>query len=151
MPSLIPFSAEYQKAVLEFFTLCFPESNRAFEPNGRHQALQNICKNFMAFWLMIEDGRIIGTVGLRNLETNQSCELKCLYLYEEFHGLGYGRMLLYTALDYAKSAGFSWIYLDTRSDSLRAQKLYSAAGFQKTQPYYENPLTDVFFKLELSK
>lgn len=151
MPKLIPFSKEYQAGVLDFWGRCFPESNRVFEPDGRHQPLKDIEANFLRFWLLLDEGEIIGTVGVRRLEKENACELKSLYLSQKFYGLGYGRNLLFTALNYAKSAGFSWVYLDTRSDSQRALRLYEKAGFQKTAPYYENPLTDLFFRLDLTQ
>jgi ribosomal protein S18 acetylase RimI-like enzyme len=81
---------------------------------------------------------IVGGVGCRKLETD-ICEMKRLYVYEEFQGLGIGRKLCDELISVSKSLGYKKMKLDTVAKLKSAIKLYEKMGFKEIPKYYENP------------
>jgi putative acetyltransferase len=66
--------------------------------------------------------KMLGTTAVRNLKRLEStCELKRMYVLRDFRRLGLGQKLLDTAIDFAKSAGYSRIVLDS-SKALHAAR-----------------------------
>lgn len=146
---ILEYKEEDYDKVIEFMMKCLPESGRSFALDSKHKAYRNISENFLKFWCLFDGEELIGTVAVRPLRERQ-CELKSLYLYEEYHGLGLGYKMFRLAIDSAKQAGFEEMYLDTISaSSNRAINLYERAGFTYTARYNDNPVTDVFMVLAL--
>lgn len=102
------------------------------------------------FWLLFEKKIIVGTVALKKID-NTRCELKALYLLENFQKMGLGRMLLETAINEAKKQGDCELFFDTLSTSEKAIRLYKKAGFIMTERYNENEFADVFMVLKLKQ
>lgn len=100
--------------------------------------------------LALNNERAIGCVAVRRLN-NDECEMKRLYIRPEARGFGLGRRLAQEIIMIARKLGYSIMRLDTLEKLTEAMCLYKALGFQKTEPYYENPLPDVvFWKLNLN-
>ena len=86
------------------------------------------------------DGMLVGCVALWPLDTNGCSEMKRLYIVPEGRGLGIGKKLVSAILEFAKSAGYREIKLDTLPHMVEAVSLYKRAGFVETKPYYATPL-----------
>ena len=129
--------------MIDFLRQCLPESGRVLDINGRHQFYRNIENCLEAFWCLFDGDEVIGTVGVKKLD-EKSCELKSLYLYERYHGKGYGRNLITKALEFAKESGYEEMYLDSLSTSKKALALYRKVGFLETERYNQNERSDVF-------
>jgi len=99
-----------------------------------------------------QDGQPAGCVGLRNLGVG-ICEMKRMYVGEEFRELGIGRALTARIIVDAKEAGYRLMRLDTSKRQSEAIRLYELAGFREIPAYYTMPnhLSDWlrFFELEL--
>ena len=145
----VPYRKEFEPRLLSFLAQCLPESGRALDLADRHSFYLHIDAEFAAFWCMFDGENVIGTAAVRALDSRR-CELKSLYLLEAYHGKGYGRMLLETALAYAEQAGFSQMYLDSLSTSTKALALYRKAGFADTEPYHTGGRADVFMMRPLN-
>ena len=93
-----------------------------------------------------------GCVALRKLETDV-CEMKRLYVREEFRGSGLGRILIEKLIEEARLIGYRKMRLDTLPVKMpKAVKLYKHYGFAEILPYYENPHKDtLFLELDLKK
>lgn len=148
MCKVVEFKPCYQKSVCLFLDKCLPESGRKFDPRMHHREFMDIAHNFEKFWCLFEDGVLIGTVAVRRMNDKEA-ELKSLYLFEKYHGRGLGRLLLETALKYAKDREYKTVFLDTTSSSEKAVRLYRKAGFVITDRYNENKTADIFMKLPL--
>ena len=85
-----------------------------------------------------------GCVALRPLQ-NQACEMKRLFISPDFRGTGAGRMLALAVMSKAKSLGYSTIRLDTLPSMAAAIQMYESLGFQRIEPYYENPVPGALF------
>lgn len=145
MYDLILFTEELQEKAIDFYYKCLPQSGRKFEPKGRHHGLTIIKDAFDIFWCLVYDNKIIGTVGVNKLSADK-CELKSLYLLNEYYGKGLGKKMLDKALEYAKKNWFKEVYLETLSISERAIKLYAKNGFVEIERYNDNVIAEVFMK-----
>ena len=142
------YDQKLESRLFAFLEKCLPESGRALDLNGRHSFYKDIHGHFDVFLCMTDGETIIGTVAVRPMN-DKDCELKSLYLLEKYHGMGFGRKLLETAVRYAADSGYERMYLDSLSTSKRALKLYRMAGFRDTEKYNDSIFSDVFMVLEL--
>lgn len=90
------------------------------------------------------NGKIAGCAGLRPLN-NHCCEVKRLYVRNEFRGLGIGKLLMEYIIKAGKESDYDLIVLDTFSHLGRAVDLYYKLGFKETKKYYNSPIKDVIY------
>ncbi len=99
------------------------------------------------------DGALAGCCAIRPLDAvdyPNACEMKRLYTRTAFRGQGLGRSLVEAAMDFARSAGYGSVLLDTLSDMEAARALYENLGFEEIAPYYYNPIAGAhYLKVQL--
>ena len=78
-----------------------------------------------------------------------TCELKRMYVSNDFRRLGIGQKLLDTAIGFAKSAGYSRMVLDSSKALHAARALYLKSGFVDIPRYNDNHRADVFMERRL--
>jgi putative acetyltransferase len=85
------------------------------------------------YFVVERDGQVAGGGGIAPLTGADPaiCELRKMYFLPTLRGLGLGRTLISTCLDFAREAGFRQCYLETLTGMDRAQQLYEAAGFRR--------------------
>lgn len=96
-----------------------------------------------ALRMALVDGKLAGCCALRPLDTvdyPNACEMKRLYVRQDFRRSGVGRQLVEAILDCARLTGYSCVLLDTLNDMESARALYQDLGFQEIPPYYHNPI-----------
>ena len=149
MLAIQKYERGYQERVITFLAECLPQSGRALDLSGRHKIYSNIEQSFECFWYLLDEERVVGTVGIKKL-SKEACELKSLYLLAHYHGQRLGYTLLHKAVSWAKENGYAELYLDTLTSSKKAIALYQSAGFMETQRYNENETADLFMVLNLA-
>jgi len=103
-----------------------------------------------AILLAEHNGQIAGCVAVRPLK-DDICEMKRLYVREEFRGLSAGRKLAEAIIEKARQSGYKKMQLDTLQRLNRAIGLYAKLGFKEIKPYYANPLNEVvYWELDFS-
>jgi GNAT superfamily N-acetyltransferase len=88
------------------------------------------------------NGNLAGCAGLRELDDGV-CEMKRLYVRQEFRGFKIGRALANAVIEQAKQMGYKRMRLDTAMNV--AKKLYLAMGFKEIEPYEYNPVKGAMF------
>lgn len=77
------------------------------------------------------DGEIVGGAGIASFNgSNDTCELRKLFLLPQSRGLGLGKRLTQQCLAFAKEVGYSKCYLDTLASMTSAIALYENEGFE---------------------
>ena len=95
------------------------------------------------------DEKLAGCVALRKLEDG-ICEMKRLYVRENFRGLKIGNALIEKLIEEARLIGYEKIRLDTYPPKMsKAFALYESHGFREIEPYYHNPYGETLF-MEMS-
>ena len=106
-----------------------------------------------ALLLALVDGALAGCCALRPLDSVDyvnACEMKRLYVRNQFRGLGLGRQLAEAAMDAARQGGYDCVLLDTLDDMEAARGLYEDLGFEEIPPYYHNPIAGAhYLKVDL--
>jgi putative acetyltransferase len=108
------------------------EYGLATNPEKTDADLKDIHRSYIlgggAFRILESDGRPIGSYGLY-ASTQESCELRKMYLLPEFRGRGLGRRMMEDALCVAKGLKFIEMTLETNSRLKEAIGLYKSYGF----------------------
>ncbi len=94
--------------------------------------------------LAVKDEKYIGCVAVRKLDDGV-CEMKRLYLLDEYKGHGYGKQLVIAIMQKATTLGYKTIKLDTLPKLDIAIDIYKKIGFVETTAYYHNPLQGVVY------
>jgi ribosomal protein S18 acetylase RimI-like enzyme len=90
-------------------------------------------------------GKPIGCVGLRPIETDGCCEMKRLYVSPEVRGIGLGKDLVDALVNVAKRIGYVEMRLDTLPSMASAQAVYRKLGFEVIEPYNDTPVSGTLF------
>lgn len=81
-------------------------------------------------WVAEREGRIAGSIFVMPSDgLVGSAQLRMLYVEPEARGLGIGRILVDTAVAFARDSGYQRMRLWTHTIQQSARKLYQAAGF----------------------
>lgn len=97
-----------------------------------------------------DDGQLAGCAALRKIG-DRICEIKRLFVRQEFRGKGLGRKLAAAIIAEAKQIGYERMRLDTLPPKMNdAIALYRSLGFTEIKPYYDNPVPGAkFMELDL--
>ncbi len=104
-----------------------------FDPqlNDLHQYYNSL--KHANYWVVDIEGEVVGGIGIAPFnEQDNVCELQKLYLTPKTQGLGYGKMLMETALSFA-SKHYEKCYLETMHELKTACVLYEKFGFTLLQ------------------
>ena len=100
--------------------------------------------------LAIEDGNVAGCVAFRPL-SDRICEIKRLFVRDQYRGYGIGRALLLNLIDKAREGGYEKMRLDSWPPKMeKAIAMYASHGFVEIERYNDNPYDMVFMELDLS-
>ena len=81
----------------------------------------------------------VGCFAIRQLDEFY-CELKRMYLRDEFRGRGVGNQMILLAIDQSTRLNYQYMRLDTLSSMTAAISLYRKYGFYDIPPYRYNPI-----------
>lgn len=87
---------------------------------------------------------VMGCGAFRGLDKD-TCEMKRLFIRDEFRGGGLGRKMAEHLVEEARGAGYKFMVLDTLRKMTTAVSLYRSMGFEECEAYYENPVPDVVY------
>lgn len=103
-----------------------------------------------SFFIAKDGNIIVGCVGLRKIES-KICEIKRLFVKDEYKGKGQGKELIKSIIEEAKKKGYEKIRLDTLPKMKAAQKLYEKFSFYQIEQYVVNPIKGATFMEKILK
>jgi GNAT superfamily N-acetyltransferase len=127
----IDFDLDYQDFLLELGSL-----NSLYSPPSG------------AAFLLIIDGVIKGCIGIWRIKPDIA-ELKRFYIYPQASTAKNTRMMLETAVDWARQSGYKTISLDPADTMAPAVKFYRQAGFFEIQDKSSDPQNECQRTFEL--
>ncbi len=98
--------------------------------------------------LLAKDGdELLGCGALRPFgpPEQRTCEMKRLYIRPSARGLGLGQLIAENLIERAVQLHYSTMFLDTLDSLKSAIRLYEMLGFERIEPYYDNPLPGVSY------
>lgn len=154
MYRIIPFSKQYQTETVAFILAILEDE---FGHTGiQRPDLQDISQSYQQdpqanFWIALDDGKVVGTVGLQNCDLNRS-RLKRMLVQKELRHQGIGQQLLDTVIGFCKEVGHKELYAISSVTFEIAHKFYQKNNFQLI-PELPEGITDdhdtIYFKLVL--
>ena len=81
------------------------------------------------FWILEDEGRVVGQLGIHRVSYAPGVATLGMLIVPEARGRGGGRLLLETALEWARESDLHKLELEVFVDNARAITLYSRAGF----------------------
>lgn len=147
---VITYQNKYQKATAEFIQQV--KNEMGWTRPWSEDVTVEYLENGGNFWLAIEDGKIIGTIALKNMGNGRGY-LKRMFVHQDHRGTGVADTLLEKLLEHARDLKLNIIYLSTASSAERAIGFYQKHNFQKIAALPEDFKGggNVFFQLKLDK
>ena len=99
-------------------------------------------------WCAEHNGQIIGCIGIVGHE--EKAQLRWFLIDPLYRGIGLGKKLLTSALEFAKERGYKSIYLDTSNDLEKAMGLYKKFGFKKVSEKPNNSWREGLVEIEFA-
>jgi ribosomal protein S18 acetylase RimI-like enzyme len=108
--------------------------------------------NDRGVWLAFAGSDPVGCIALHPLASPpRSGEIKRLYVKPAYRKQGLAERLLDGLEGFAvKTAGFEWLYLDTKDDLLTAIRFYELHGYERCERYNTNPQATIFMRKSLN-
>lgn len=118
---------------------------------GDFDDMDEISSHYAAPWgtflVLLNGDAVVGTGAIRRID-DQTCELKRMWFLPLYRGRGYGTGMSEMLLEFARSAGYRRVRLDTSPELDAANKLYRRLGFQPVERYNDGPCT-IFMEKQL--
>lgn len=96
---------------------------------------------YVASW----NNETAGCIALMPLKEKGMCEMKRLYVRQQYRQHKIGKAMVHQLLQDAKRLGYTMMKLDTLQQLQPAIALYKQCGFTETTAYYNNPLPAVVY------
>jgi putative acetyltransferase len=100
------------------------------------------------FAVIEKENEIIGSYGIFKIDI-KTCELRKMYLLNNYQGQGLGRLMMEDALKKARELGYSEIVLETNKLLDKAINLYGKYGFVQYKPSHLSDRCDFAMRKEL--
>jgi len=94
-------------------------------------------------YLLVDEEDVAGMGALRKL-SDETGEIKRMYIRPTYRGRGYGKQMLNKLLGAGRKFGCSTFVLDTAKFMTAAQHIYKSAGFKERKEYPESEIPAAF-------
>ena len=127
--------AQIIRSNLEKFHLNIP-GTAYFDPELEHLSryYNSVPDKRVYFVALNTEGELVGGVGIAEFDGIENCaELQKLYVDDSVKGKAYGKELMRLAENWARSAGYNNLYLETHTNLSVALNLYEKMGCQQVE------------------
>jgi GNAT superfamily N-acetyltransferase len=105
----------------------------------------------LGYFVAERDDVLLGCVLCYRLTgIRRASEIKRLYVRPEARGQGLGKLIFETAEQAARSAGLTWMYLDSTNEFTAALSLYHKHGYEPCDRFNVNAQATLFFRKRLA-
>jgi ribosomal-protein-alanine acetyltransferase len=102
-----------------------------------------------------ENNSLIGYAGLSKLSSSTSSDIQTIAVSESHRGLGVGRKLMESILNFARQQNAKEVFLEVREDKPMPQSLYDSFGFiaiDRRENYYQpDGVAAIVMRLDLEE
>ena len=98
---------------------------------GLHEFYRDFYSNKDRIWIAEHEGKIIGSILVKS--RGESAQLRYFYIEPGYRGIGLGKKLWSSAMDFISACGYKKAYLWTAVELHVAAKLYTSTGFRLTE------------------
>ncbi len=155
---IIHFEDEYKEQVIELI-LDIQNNEAKIELSIEEQPdLNDILNSYINkggnFWVAIDGGEVVGTIGLMQLNDDWGV-LKKFFVRSDYRSKKVGLALYEEFFEFAKAKGFRHIILDTPSVATKSHSFYERAGFKKIEKsdlevdYHYPDRHSILYKLDI--
>ncbi|MBI3559660.1 GNAT family N-acetyltransferase [Candidatus Gottesmanbacteria bacterium] len=135
LPPIIEYDQKYQEGIISLIYTTLEEFGSHFDPvlpiDEDLTRIPEVYNGRSRFWVALDGDVVIGTVAIREVDQDIA-ELKRMFVDRSYRGKRIGLALLNHAMQFARSAAYKDVQLDTSQSMHRAQHYYEQYGFQKT-------------------
>jgi len=101
------------------------------------------------FYALEKDSTLVGATAVFKL-SDETCEIRKMYLLPFVRGLGIGKLLLEYSLERARALGFKHVQLETAKALIEAKALYKKYGFKLLDEPAQSCRCDEVYRLEIA-
>jgi N-acetylglutamate synthase-like GNAT family acetyltransferase len=150
---IIVYQDKYKDAVIELISEI--KEKEFGNPRKNRPDLLNIKEFYQKtgrgnFWLALEDGKPVGTIGLYELSPDVGYFVR-FYVDKNYRRKGIGTRLLSTLTEFAKKNNYKKLFLTTSSDREAANKFFVKMGFTRVysspKELPHTPTDDTFYEI----
>lgn len=140
--------------IISFIVNAHELINKTVDLTGKDSDLLNLNIDYgtskAGFWCILENNKIIGTMGLRPIENTESncAEIRRLYVHPDWQKKGIGSKLIDHAINFAKSSLYEKLRVTTSADRTVMIYLLQKKGFYQIQKY-RTSYADLFYEMSL--
>lgn len=121
-----------------FYDFDVPTEGTVFEDPTTDQLYELFNIENAALFVAEVEGKLCGCCGVFPTEglPEDYAELVKFYIHNDYRGIGLGKKLMESSLEFAKNTGFKSIYIESLPEFSTAVSIYEKQGFS----YLEKPL-----------
>lgn len=127
---IVSFDEQYKDEVIQLVSFIQQHEFHVNITPEEQPDLQDIKGYFKdgSFWIAIDQGKVIGTIGLLNIG-NGNGALKKMFVHTDYRGTGVAQQLLKELLMWASEHAYKAIYIGTIPIVYAAHRFYEKSGF----------------------
>ncbi|OGW82171.1 MAG: hypothetical protein A3G33_10620 [Omnitrophica bacterium RIFCSPLOWO2_12_FULL_44_17] len=128
----------------------FPAEHQAYPPNDLMDILDSYGKLGEAFFVALDHGTVVGTVGIKK-DDDRTALLRRLFVLPEYRGKKLGEKLVERAIDFCHEVGYDELIFKTTSTMKNANRLCEHVGFLMRARLDLGPIQLMKYMLNLKK
>jgi putative acetyltransferase len=117
-----------QSSILEYGA---PKVGTAYSDEATQRMSKHYRGDHECYFVLTRDDKVMGGAGIAHLENAPADygELQKMYFIPEVRGKGLGSKMMDTCIAFAKAKSYRFLYIETMTNMVEAQKLYRKYGF----------------------
>ena len=121
-----------RELILSILTKEYPFDKSCYSDSDLYSLDQTYSGAKNSFFVIEEDGRIIGTAGVKE-ESRETALLRRLFVNSDSRGKGFGKLLIDRAIEFCRNAGYHRVVFRTTNRMKQAIELCKKKGFMQVE------------------